>query len=71
LPNIKGIFETLKKVKHSSPRPKFCPKCKRHNIFPRQAFGILPLKYQCRDCGYEGTLVLELEPVMVEKDEKK
>jgi predicted RNA-binding Zn-ribbon protein involved in translation (DUF1610 family) len=68
---IKGIFETLKKVKHSSPTPKFCPKCKGHQIFPRQTFGILPLKYQCRDCDYEGTLVLELEPVMVGKDEKK
>jgi predicted nucleic acid-binding Zn ribbon protein len=24
-------------------------------------FGILPAKYRCSNCGYEGTLVLELD----------
>ena len=49
-------------MKHSSPRPKFCPKCKGHRIYPISTLGILPETYRCRDCGYEGSFFLEIEP---------
>ncbi len=26
-----------------------------------ESYGILPHKYVCEDCGYEGNIVLELE----------
>jgi predicted RNA-binding Zn-ribbon protein involved in translation (DUF1610 family) len=56
-----GLLETLRKVRHRSPQPKFCPRCQGHNIYANQNFGLLPLTYRCRDCGYEGPLILELE----------
>jgi predicted RNA-binding Zn-ribbon protein involved in translation (DUF1610 family) len=64
--NLKGFWETLKQIKHRSPKPKFCPRCKGHNIYPKSNLGILPTTYTCRDCGYEGVLVLEID---LESDE--
>ncbi len=58
---IKGVLNTLKEARHSSPRPVFCPKCKSHRVRLKESYGILPHTYNCQDCGYEGTLVLELE----------
>jgi len=42
----------------------FCPQCESENItlYMGGQFG----KYQCKDCGYVGPLILE----KVEKDEK-
>ena len=57
-----GLLETLRKVRHRSPQPIFCPKCHGHNIYAKQNFGLLPLTYRCRDCDYEGSIVLEIEP---------
>ncbi|MCW4035648.1 MAG: transposase [Candidatus Bathyarchaeota archaeon] len=59
---LRGLWDTIKKMKHSSPRPKFCPKCKGHRIYPITTLGILPETYRCRDCGYEGSFFLEIEP---------
>jgi len=58
---LKRLLETLKHIRHSRPRPKFCPKCRGHNIYPASMLGILPTTYRCRDCGYEGILVLEVD----------
>lgn len=62
MPGLKRIIETLKQVKYSRVQPKFCPKCKSHNIYPKPNYGIYPETYACRDCDYEGQLVIELEP---------
>ena len=59
---LRGFWETLKQARHQMPRPKFCPKCRGHNIYPNPTMGILPTTYRCRDCGYEGPLVLEIDP---------
>jgi len=67
LPGIDVFLEALKKIRYRDPEPKICPKCRGHNIYPEQNFGILPVTYRCRDCGYEGTLVLELEEEETEK----
>jgi hypothetical protein len=61
VPSIKGILETLKQVKFRTPKPIFCPKCKSSNIYPKESYGILPSIYKCRDCKYEGNLVVELD----------
>jgi len=62
LPFLKGIMDTLKKVKHSAPKPVFCPRCKSSKIKRLQNYGILPTEYHCEKCGYQGTLVIEIEP---------
>jgi len=59
--DLKGILKTLKQIKHRRPQPKFCPSCKGHNIYPTAIIGILPTIYRCRDCGYKGALVLEID----------
>jgi hypothetical protein len=58
---LKGIRNALKHVKHSAPKPKFCPKCQCHRIYPVSLFGIMPTTYRCRECGYEGTMVFEID----------
>lgn len=58
---LRGLLETIKLIRHRRPRPKFCPKCKSHNIKPVSILGILPMSYKCRDCGYEGSIVLEID----------
>ena len=60
--DLKGLWETLKQIRFRRPRPKFCPRCRGHNIYPVSMLGILPTTYRCRDCGYEGALVLEVDP---------
>ena len=62
---LREITEILQSIKHKSPQPKFCPNCKSHKIYPNPSFGILPTTYSCRECEYEGTIVLEIE---LEKD---
>jgi predicted RNA-binding Zn-ribbon protein involved in translation (DUF1610 family) len=62
LPLFKGFLDTLKKVKHSSPKPVFCPSCRSPKLKRLQNYGILPSVYHCEKCGYQGTLVLEIEP---------
>ena len=54
-------MDILKQVKHQSPQPKFCPSCRSHNIFPKESYGMFPTTYSCRDCDYEGNVVLEMD----------
>jgi predicted RNA-binding Zn-ribbon protein involved in translation (DUF1610 family) len=58
---LREIAETLQSIKRRSPQPKFCPNCKSHKIYPNPSFGILPTTYSCKECEYEGTIVLEIE----------
>lgn len=37
---------------------KFCPKCGSKNLVPYVGFEF-GMKYECRDCGYMGVLVVE------------
>jgi predicted RNA-binding Zn-ribbon protein involved in translation (DUF1610 family) len=61
LPVFKGLADVLRKVKFSPPKPVFCPRCRSPKIMRLQTFGILPVLYRCKECDYNGTLVLELE----------
>jgi predicted RNA-binding Zn-ribbon protein involved in translation (DUF1610 family) len=62
VPRLKEIIDILKKSKHSSPKPVFCPACYSAKLKHNESYGILPRLYRCENCGYEGPLVLELEP---------
>ena len=55
-------MDILKRSKHSTPRPVFCPNCYSPNVKLRESYGILPQMYSCNDCGYDGSLIVELEP---------
>ena len=60
--SLRGFLDILKQVKHQGPQPKFCPNCRSHNIFPKETYGALPQPYSCRDCDYEGFVILEMDP---------
>ncbi|MCJ7730850.1 hypothetical protein MUP51_00920 [Candidatus Bathyarchaeota archaeon] len=62
MPRLNEIIDILKQSKHSTPRPMFCPNCQSPKIKIRESYGILPQMYYCEECGYEGHLILELEP---------
>ncbi|MFC1802631.1 hypothetical protein ACFL0D_01565 [Thermoproteota archaeon] len=61
MPRLKDIIDILKKSKHSKPQPVFCPNCQSPQIKLKESYGILPQSYHCEKCGYEGSIVLELE----------
>ena len=60
--SLKGLIDTLKRTRHRTLKPVFCPNCRSHRVKLKESYGMLPPTYSCVDCGYEGTLVLELEP---------
>jgi predicted RNA-binding Zn-ribbon protein involved in translation (DUF1610 family) len=59
---LRDLWRTITKVRHRGPQPKFCPMCGGHRVYSEPNFGILPTVYRCRDCSYEGPLVVEIEP---------
>ena len=61
MPAFEGVRDTLRQVRYRKPQPVFCPRCRSPRMRTTQTFGILPQRYACSDCGYEGVLVLELE----------
>jgi hypothetical protein len=61
VPKLKEIIDVLKGAKHSTPKPVFCPVCKSPKLKPSESYGILPQKFVCKECDYEGNLVIELE----------
>jgi len=61
MPSNGGVKETITSITHRGPRPVYCPRCLSTEMHQTATFGILPAKYRCSNCGYEGTLVLELD----------
>ena len=59
--SLRGFLDILKQVKHQKPQPIFCPNCRSHNIYPKGSYGLFPPTYSCRDCDYEGYVVLEMD----------
>ena len=66
---VEDFREVVKGLKHKKIREKttkHCPRCESKNIqissgadvYPR-LYGITPMRYVCKDCGYVGSLVLE------------
>jgi predicted RNA-binding Zn-ribbon protein involved in translation (DUF1610 family) len=65
---LKGILNAMRNVRYRGPEPVYCPNCRSTKIYPKANFGILPRYYQCKECGYEGFLVLEIEPEIRDND---
>ncbi len=63
---LENLRETFKHVKGGSSRGiQICPKCGSREIHTKLTGGgggwIFPASYECDACGYEGSIVLELE----------
>jgi C4-type Zn-finger protein len=64
--NFREVIKGLKHKKVGEETIKLCPKCGSTQIvissgldtYPRM-YGITPLKYVCKNCGYSGAIILE------------
>ena len=62
--NLDGVREVFKSMKHRKPTMIFCPKCGSPKIKLATGLtigGLAPKQYYCEECGYVGTVVMELE----------
>ena len=66
LDNIRDVFKT---IKHSKPSPIFCPKCGSPKLHLSSGldYWLTPQKYICEECGYIGSVFMELEKEEEEK----
>ncbi len=57
------IREVLKTAKHRRPSRIYCPRCASPKIHLSSSLDmwLTPRKYVCDDCGYNGSIVMELE----------
>jgi predicted RNA-binding Zn-ribbon protein involved in translation (DUF1610 family) len=60
---VNRFIEVVKALKRRSQSAVACPQCGGPNIFKSTGMDgwLLPPLYLCKDCGYTGRLVLELE----------
>jgi predicted RNA-binding Zn-ribbon protein involved in translation (DUF1610 family) len=60
LRDIRGV---LKATRRRRPTRIYCPKCGSTKIRLSTAFNywLTPRKYTCDDCGYNGSIIMELE----------
>jgi len=58
-----NLRDVLKSIKHSKPKRIYCPKCgsQKLNLSSSLDYWLTPQKYLCADCGYMGTVFVELE----------
>ncbi|XES76519.1 MAG: hypothetical protein ACBZ72_10080 [Candidatus Bathyarchaeia archaeon] len=60
LSNIRDVFRA---IKHKKPTQIFCPRCGSPKLRLSSSFDywLLPQRYVCSECGYVGTVFMELE----------
>jgi predicted RNA-binding Zn-ribbon protein involved in translation (DUF1610 family) len=60
---VNRFIEVVKALKRPSQSAVACPQCGSPNIFKSTGMDgwLLPPLYLCKDCGYTGRLVLEVE----------
>jgi transposase-like protein len=60
---LEHIREIFKNTKHKKPVKIYCPRCASPNInlTSSLSIGITPRQYLCQQCGYIGTVIMELE----------
>jgi len=60
LENVREVINTLK---HRKPSKIYCPKCAspKINLSNSLEIWLLPKKYFCENCGYSGSIIMELE----------
>jgi transposase-like protein len=67
LGNVREVFKSLK---HRKPTQIFCPRCGSPKLRLSSSFDywLTPQKYICSDCGYMGSVFMELEKEEKEKE---
>jgi DNA-directed RNA polymerase subunit RPC12/RpoP len=60
LGNIRNVLKT---IKHSKPTQIFCPRCgsPKLSLSSSLDYWLTPQKYICSECGYIGSIFMELE----------
>ncbi len=60
LGNIRNVLKT---IKHSKPQQIFCPRCgsPKLSLSSSLDYWLTPQKYICSECGYIGSIFMELE----------
>lgn len=74
--DIMRLSKIFKRVKWRSPskrHQKYCPRCGSFNIKLSSRFDgwLTPEQYVCRDCGYRGPIILEIEEDATKGDDKE
>ena len=66
------FLETMRGLKYTGHSPYACPTCGSLKIRPAGSLSgwMTPPVYACQECGYVGTVILEIEPEN-EEDEKR
>ena len=69
---MSSFFDAVKDLKYSGAAPKACPVCGSVNIKMRGSLSgwLLPAVYSCEQCGYSGSLVLELEEASEDQENR-
>ncbi|UCG45609.1 MAG: hypothetical protein JSV58_02160 [Candidatus Bathyarchaeota archaeon] len=65
---FRDLLEVLSRVKRKGQTAKLCPRCGSSKLkitsgldaYPHM-LGITPLRYLCKNCGYHGSIVMEIE----------
>ncbi|HKM60192.1 MAG TPA: hypothetical protein VJY36_04890 [Candidatus Bathyarchaeia archaeon] len=71
---LDDVREVFKSIKHRKPTKIFCPKCCGPKIKLATGLtigGLAPKQYYCEECGYVGTIVMELEEEKDSTNEKE
>ncbi len=71
---LDDVREVFKSIKHRKPTKIFCPKCCSPKIKLATGLtigGLAPKQYYCEECGYVGTIVMELEEEKDSTNEKE
>jgi hypothetical protein len=65
--NLRDVFKNLK---HQKPTHKYCPRCAspKLDLSSSLDYWLLPQQYACKECGYVGTVFMELEKTEEEKE---
>jgi predicted RNA-binding Zn-ribbon protein involved in translation (DUF1610 family) len=60
---IRNIFNFIKDAKRKNPKQIVCPRCGSIKIKPYTSLSswLTPEEYLCEECGYKGSIILEVE----------
>jgi len=60
---LENVREVINILKHRKPSKIYCPKCAspKINLSNSLEIWLLPKKYFCENCGYSGSIIMELE----------
>jgi len=66
---LKDVREVIKSLKHGKPKKIYCPRCcsPKINLSSELDIWLTPKKYLCKNCGYTGPIVMEID---IEKEEE-